>query len=218
MLLPTATAASLFGVPLAFILTAIAIELTPGPNMAYLAVLSLSQGRRAGFAAVVGIALGLFIVGMLAALGLATLIQQSPLAYQALRWGRVAYMLFLAWQTWVAPQRDIIDATTPDDSHYLRQGVLTNLLNPKAAIFYIAVLPPFLDPAQPPLPQTIALTIAYVTIATAIHIAIVSAAAQARPLIAKAGHTQVIRTALALSLVVIATWLAITTRNIAPMM
>ena len=72
-----------------FALTSMLIELTPGPNMAYLAVVSATQGRRPGFAAVAGVALGLSIVGLAAALGLAALIGASPVLYQALRWGGV---------------------------------------------------------------------------------------------------------------------------------
>jgi threonine/homoserine/homoserine lactone efflux protein len=76
-----------------FALTCLVIELTPGPNMAYLVVLSAGHGRRAGFAATLGIALGLLIVGIGAALGLAALISSSRLLYEALRRGGVAYLL-----------------------------------------------------------------------------------------------------------------------------
>ena len=69
----------------AFLLTATVIEVTPGPNMAYLAALSLSQGRRAGIAAVAGIAIGLSVYGVAAALGLGALIANSRFLYEALR-------------------------------------------------------------------------------------------------------------------------------------
>ena len=83
---------------LAFILTCLVIELTPGPNMAYLALLSASIGRRAGFAATLGVALGLLIVGLAAALGLAAVIANSRLLYEALRWAGVLYLFWLAWE------------------------------------------------------------------------------------------------------------------------
>jgi threonine/homoserine/homoserine lactone efflux protein len=73
---------------LVFALTALVIEITPGPNMTYLAALSLTSGRRTGFAAVAGIALGLATYGIVAALGLAAVIDNSPLLYGILRWGR----------------------------------------------------------------------------------------------------------------------------------
>ena len=82
---------------LAFAATCLVIELAPGPNMAYLAVLSASKGRRAGFAATLGIALGLLIVGLAAALGLTAIIANSRWVYEALRWGGVFYLLWLAW-------------------------------------------------------------------------------------------------------------------------
>ena len=68
--------------------------------MAYLAVLSASKGRRAGFAATLGVALGLLIVGLAAALGLTAIIANSRWVYEALRWGGVFYLLWLAWEGW----------------------------------------------------------------------------------------------------------------------
>ena len=84
----------------AFAATSVLIELTPGPNMAYLAVIAATEGRRPGYAAVAGVALGLAVMGLLAALGLAVVVQNQPWAYQALRWGGVAYLLWLAWDGW----------------------------------------------------------------------------------------------------------------------
>ena len=85
---------------LAFALTAAIIEITPGPNMAYIATLSLSHGLRVGFAAVAGIALGLATYGIAAALGLAELIDSSRWLYDALRWAGVVYLVWLAWDAW----------------------------------------------------------------------------------------------------------------------
>ena len=91
---------------LAFALTCFVIEITPGPNMAYLAALSLSQGVRAGIAAVAGIALGLSVYGVAASLGLSAVIDNSAFLYETLRWGGVAYLLWLAWDAWAA-ERDV---------------------------------------------------------------------------------------------------------------
>ncbi|MBX9682517.1 MAG: LysE family translocator [Hyphomicrobium sp.] len=196
-------------VPLAFLWTALIIELTPGPNMTYLAVLSLSEGRKAGFTAVAGVATGLLIVGLLSALGLATLIAQSPQLYQALRWTGVAYLLWLAFELWRGePDGGKGLAEAQSLRTYFQRGLITNLLNPKAAIFYVAVLPPFIDPNRPILPQTLALSLTYVAVATAVHLGIVAAAAQARPWLSDRGDIQRVRAALALSVVGIALWLA----------
>jgi threonine/homoserine/homoserine lactone efflux protein len=165
---------------LAFALTALVIEITPGPNMTYLAALSLSNGMRTGFAAVAGIALGLMTYGVIAALGLAALIDNSPLLYGLLRWGGVAYLLWLAWESWASERETSPDATDgKDDRPWLafRRGLITNLLNPKAAVFYIAVLPEFIQPgAGPVIVQTLLLSVVYVAIATSIHSAIVALA------------------------------------------
>ena len=79
-----------------FVIAVLLLELTPGPNMAYLAALSLTRGRRAALAGVVGVALGLVAHAVLSALGMGVLVADSPLVYEALRWAGVAFMLFLA--------------------------------------------------------------------------------------------------------------------------
>src|ERR1700759_3514659 len=85
---------------LAFALTAALIELTPGPNMGYLAVLAASAGRRAGLAATAGIAVGLLSAGIASSLGLAAIVAASSLIYELLRWGGAFYLLWLAWEGW----------------------------------------------------------------------------------------------------------------------
>jgi threonine/homoserine/homoserine lactone efflux protein len=197
---------------LAFAVTCTIIEITPGPNMAYLAALSLSRGWRTGLAAVAGVALGLSVYGIAAALGVATIIENSALLYQALRWAGVIYLLWLAWDAW-SSAGDIVPGETPDHdderASAFRRGLVTNLLNPKAAVFYIAVLPEFLEPGAGQIAaQTLALSAIYVTIATLIHAGIVLSAGRLRAIIVKPAQIQRIRRALALALVVIAIWLA----------
>ena len=86
---------------LAFALTCVIIEITPGPNMAYLAALSLSRGWRVGLAAVAGVALGLAVYGVAAALGVAAIIEQLDASSMRACAGRgVAYLLWLAWEAW----------------------------------------------------------------------------------------------------------------------
>ncbi len=145
---------------LAFALTALVIEITPGPNMTYLAALSLSGGMRTGLAAVAGIALGLMTYGVIAALGLAAAIDNSPALYGLLRWSGVAYLLWLAWEAW-SGERDVSPEAPdgPDGRPWVafRRGLITNLLNPKAAVFYVAVLPGFVRAGDGPvITQTLA--------------------------------------------------------------
>src|SRR5580765_4157820 len=88
-----------------FILAVFLLEVTPGPNMAYLATLALARGRAAGLCATLGVALGLGVHALVTVFGAGTLIQHYPWLYEALRWAGVAYLLFLAWQGWW-PERE----------------------------------------------------------------------------------------------------------------
>jgi threonine/homoserine/homoserine lactone efflux protein len=200
---------------LAFALTCVVIEITPGPNMTYLAALSLSRGMRTGFAAVAGIALGLMTYGVAASLGLAALIDNSPLLYGLLRWSGVVYLLWLAWESWASEREaspDAIDGGEGRPGLAFRRGLLTNLLNPKAAVFYVAVLPEFIriDGGSVIL-QTLILSVVYVAIATSIHSAIVILGGTLQSTVATAGRRRTIRRTLALVLIGIAIWFALTT-------
>ena len=202
---------------LAFALTALVIELTPGPNMTYLAALSLSSGMRTGLAAVTGIALGLATYGIIAAFGLAAVIDESPLLYSLLRWGGVLYLLWLAWESWTGGNEALSETGDERSWAAFRRGLITNLLNPKAAVFYIAVLPEFIRPDGAPVArQTLTLSIVYVSIATLIHATIVLLAGSLQSTIITANNRRIIRLAFALILVGIAIWFALTTGRSTP--
>lgn len=135
---------------LAFSLVALGMVLTPGPNMIYLISRSISQGRTAGLISLGGVALGFVFYMLCAAFGITALLFAVPYAYDALRFAGAAYLLWLAWQA-VKPGghspfhvRDL-----PHDSprKLFAMGFLTNLLNPKIAMLYLALLPQFIDPA-----------------------------------------------------------------------
>ncbi|MBE0702461.1 MAG: LysE family translocator [Afipia sp.] len=206
----------IFSSPLAgFLLTALVIEMTPGPNMAYLATLSLSQGVRAGLAAVTGVALGLSVYGVAAALGLSAIIDNSPLLYAVLRWGGVAYLLWLAWEGWASEAET--SPGTADDLNArpwiaFRRGLITNLLNPKAAVFYVTVLPDFVQLGKgSAAAQTLMLSTIYVGVATAVHLVIVFLAGRLQGVIATPDKRRTIRRILALLLAAIAIWFAFST-------
>ena len=197
---------------LAFALTALVIEITPGPNMTYLAALSLSNGMRTGFAAVAGIALGLMTYGVIASFGLAAVIDNSPLLYGLLRWGGVLYLLWLASEAWSghggSEAVDLNERPRPA----FRRGLITNLLNPKAAVFYVAILPEFVRPeAGSVTSQTLLLSLIYVAIATLIHAVIVTLAGSMQSMIDVASNRRIIRGGFALALVGIAIWFAVAT-------
>src|SRR3954470_21204618 len=128
----------------AFVLTSLIIEMTPGPNMAYLAVLSASRGRIAGFFAVLGVALGLALLGTAAWLGGGSLVLNNRVAYEGLRWAGALYLCWLAFDSW-RDGRQPIETVPVSQSHMVHfcRGLATNLLNPKAALFFISVVPEF---------------------------------------------------------------------------
>lgn len=196
-----------------FLLTALLIELTPGPNMAYLALLSGLEGRRAGFAATAGVALGLLVVGVIAALGVAALLTASPLAYAALRWAGALYLLWLAYEAWQSA-REVSPETAgapQSPARHFRRGLLVNLLNPKAALFFIAILPSFVVPGGDVAWQTLVLTIAYVALATGIHIVIVTLSGTLRPWLVEGQRQRAARRVFAVLLAGVAVWFLATT-------
>lgn len=195
-----------------FAATSLIIELTPGPNMAYLAVIAASDGRRSGFATVAGITLGLAVVGLAASLGLAEIVTQSPGLYAALRWAGIVFLLYLAVDAWRDSSTEVGPVAEPASKHFAR-GLMTNLLNPKAAVFYIAVLPTFLDDVSPTLGQTLVLTTIYLLVATAIHCAIVILAGSLGAVLNEPSRERFIRRFLAIVLAVVAVWFAWTTRK-----
>ncbi|TPN23026.1 LysE family translocator [Mesorhizobium sp. B2-3-3] len=190
-----------------FTLASLLIELTPGPNMTYLALVSASDGRRAGLATVSGIAVGLAFIGGVAALGVAELIQASSLLYEGLRWAGILFLLYLAWEGWTAGTDVVTNNGNPGGKYFLR-GFVTNLLNPKAAVFYIAVLPTFVEEGRPILAQTVLLTVTYVAVATAIHGLIVVLAGALQPFLNNPRLERISRRLLSALLALVAFWFA----------
>lgn len=196
---------------LSFALTSLLIELTPGPNMTYLAMVAAQSGRRAGFSAAVGAALGLTALSIAAALGLSALLAASPAMYAALRWGGVGYLLYLAWDAWRDGTRPA-EGTPQSHTRFFGRGLVTNLLNPKALVFYVAVLPTFIDPAGQLLQQSLVLSAVYVLVASAVHVAIVALAGGVQPMLANKQLRRVSGALFAAGLVGVAIWFAWSTR------
>lgn len=194
---------------LPFLVAAFLIELTPGPNLAYIALLSMQRGRRAGYMAVAGVSLGLLLLGLAAAFGVAALVSSSPMLFQVLRWAGVAYLCWLAWETWRdAGNED--DADGASDRGYFARGLVTNLLNPKAAVFYVAVLPAFLGSSER-MGANLVFTLAYVAVATGVHAGVVSIASLVRPMLS-GDRARAVGRLFAVGLVLVAGWLVWTTR------
>src|ERR1700742_1040707 len=135
---------------LAFGLVALGIALTPGPNMIYLVSRSICQGRAAGLISLVGVAFGFVVYMLCAALGLTALLLAVPFAYDALRFSGALYLLWLAWQAVKPGGRSPFQVRTlavDSPRKLFAMGFVTNLLNPKIAMLYLALLPQFIDPA-----------------------------------------------------------------------
>ena len=132
-------------------LVALGLVLTPGPNMIYLVSRSITQGRRAGLLSLLGVAVGFLVYLAAAAAGIAAIFAAVPAAYLALKVAGAAYLLYLAWQA-VRPGGTSVFAPRelPVDRprRLFAMGLLTNLLNPKIAVLYVALLPQFIDPGR----------------------------------------------------------------------
>jgi threonine/homoserine/homoserine lactone efflux protein len=134
---------------LGFGLVALGMVLTPGPNMIYLISRSICQGLKAGLISLGGVALGFFLYLLCAALGITALLLAVPFAYDGLRFAGAGYLLYLAWQAVKPGGRSAFEVRPlPPDStlKLFFMGFLTNLLNPKIAVLYLALLPQFIDP------------------------------------------------------------------------
>lgn len=134
-----------------FAIASLLLALTPGPNMIYCVSRTLVQGRRAGFVSLAGVMLAFLVHLVAAALGLTALLLAVPLAFDAIRLVGAAYLLWLAWQA-LKPR-----GTAPFEPRALptdrpgklfRMGFLTNLLNPKVAMFYLSFFPQFIHPER----------------------------------------------------------------------
>ncbi|MEM9840858.1 MAG: LysE family translocator [Pseudomonadota bacterium] len=134
-----------------FAAASFALAVTPGPDMLLVAARSAAQGRMAGLMTQVGISAGTLVHALILALGLSQLFLAVPYAYDAVRYLGAAYLLFLAWQAIRAPQHSKANSASNTDLPIFvifRQGLITNLLNPKVALFFLALFPQFLDPAS----------------------------------------------------------------------
>lgn len=127
---------------------ALLMVLTPGPNMIYLISRSIAQGYKAGIISLLGVIAGFLIHMFAAAVGLTALFLAIPLAYEILKWAGALYLLWLAWQAVRPGARSPFEARNlPFDppAKLFLMGFLTNLLNPKIAMFYLAILPQFIS-------------------------------------------------------------------------
>ncbi|MEP4198912.1 MAG: LysE family translocator [Aliishimia sp.] len=171
---------------LLFSAASFALSVTPGPDMILVAARSAAQGRTAGLVTQVGISAGSAFHAIILALGLSQLFLAVPYAYDLVRYLGAAYLLFLAWQAFTA--RDgFASGTSTEKQHSLlvifRQGFISNVLNPKVALFYLALFPQFLDPAAGSVAfQVLVLASVFLAIDFAVHLVVIWLAGSIRSL------------------------------------
>ncbi len=160
---------------LLFALATFLLTVTPGPGVLYVTARSLSQGRRAGFASMFGIESGEVVWLAAAATGVAAVLSASTQALDVLRFAGAAYLIYLGVQRW----REVDRPATPAPARLSRvfaQGFVTQLVNPKVAVFFIAFLPQFLNPSAPIALQVLVLGVVYVAVALVVDTSYVLAA------------------------------------------
>lgn len=130
------------------------LAMVPGPDVILLASRSLAEGRRAAFASLLGISCGMTIHAGIVAAGLSGALSITPALYDVIRYAGAGYLLYLAWQSFfVPPVKSVAGGLAPVAGFLalFRQGFLTNLLNPKVALFYLALFPQFVTPTGWPI-------------------------------------------------------------------
>lgn len=164
-----------------FAAAALVMVLTPGPNMVYLLSRSICQGRAAGVISLLGVIAGFVIHMLAAAVGLSAIFMAVPFAFEALKWAGALYLLWLAWQA-VKPgalspfQPQALPADSP--RRLFLMGFVTNLLNPKVAMFYLALFPQFIDPERGSvLAQSLVLGAVQMSVSFAVNLLIALSAA-----------------------------------------
>lgn len=138
---------------LVFALAAVALIAVPGPNLIYIAARSLSGGRRAGLASALGVETGTLVHVAAAAAGLSALLASSAVAFNVVKYLGAAYLVYLGVRTLLSRESEVTEEGPGPASlgRTYRQAVLVQLLNPKVALFFLALLPQFVDPARGPI-------------------------------------------------------------------
>lgn len=133
-----------------FMLATLTLNLTPGPDMLYTATRSLGQGRRAGIASALGIGTGTIAHIIAATFGLSAILSYSAFTFMAIKYLGAGYLIYLGIKTFRAKAEIHLGKNVAKDStsRIFWQGVVTNILNPKVALFFLSFLPQFVDPER----------------------------------------------------------------------
>lgn len=157
-----------------FIAAGLALNLTPGPDMLYVAARGAGEGRSAGIVSALGIGVGTLVHIALVAAGLAAVLAAVPVAYLAIRLGGAGYLIYLGARALMSKPMVEAGALAPASlGAIFSQGVITNVLNPKVALFFLAFLPQFVDASRGnPVLQVVALGLLFDTTGTLVNLAV----------------------------------------------
>lgn len=158
-----------------YLTAAIILAITPGPGIFYVLTRSIKGGRREGYASSVGTAVGGLFHVLAAALGLSAILATSAVAFHLIKYAGAAYLIYLGLKTLLATETNFT-AAVDTGGRVFRQGVLTEILNPKTALFFLAFIPQFIDPTQPVVPQFVFLGCISVALNTAADLVVASMA------------------------------------------
>lgn len=166
---------------LLFLAAGVALNVTPGPDMLYVAARGASEGRSAGIVSALGIGAGTLVHIALVAFGLAALLAAVPVAYTVVRIAGAIYLVYLGVKALRAQTALAAQTLQPASlTAIFRQGVITNVLNPKVALFFLAFLPQFVDPARGnPALQVVALGLLFDTTGTIVNLGVAIASSGA---------------------------------------
>lgn len=181
---------------LAFFSVAVLLALAPGPDNLFVLMQSAAGGRRAGFAVIAGLMLGVLVHTLAVALGLAALFAASPVAFTVLKLLGAAYLLYLAWGAWRAPAPLAAGVGAPADAaqawqRLVLRGVAMNLTNPKVVLFFLALLPQFVQAGRGPVAlQMVWFGLLFIAAATLVFSTVVLAADALRGRLARSARAQ----------------------------
>jgi threonine/homoserine/homoserine lactone efflux protein len=134
-----------------FLIASLLLNITPGNDMLYVASRSVSQGIKAGIASSIGVFVGCFVHILAAVLGLSIIISRSAYLFQLIKYAGACYLIYLGIKALLSKQTVRAAAEKPAKANYwklFKQGIVTNALNPKVAVFFLSFLPQFINPAS----------------------------------------------------------------------
>lgn len=135
-----------------FFIASLLLNITPGNDMIYVASRSISQGSTAGYFSALGIFAGCFIHILAAIFGLSIVIAKSAIMFEVIKYAGAAYLVYLGIKMLITKHREVItdkNVRQQNNWNLFKQGVFTNALNPKVAIFFLSFLPQFVNPSSP---------------------------------------------------------------------